>query len=899
MARLQRVIGGLRALLHRQRVEQELDEELREYLEASVEAKVCSGMTPEAARRAARAELGSVDAVKDYTRDVGWETNLEQCRRDVRYAVRTLRKSPVFAAVVILTLTLGIGANTAIFSAVNAIMLRALPVDRPEELVALTALYPSGAEPFSYAGYRRLAADGASFVDVLASSTARREAVVFDQVPETVEVKWVSGNYFTTLGVPTPLGRPLLVSDDLQPPGVAVAVISDAFWARRFGRDQSVVGRSFRLKGVAFTVAGVARRGFTSETPGESVDLWMPLSAQPNAPAWLFKGHSTTWLSVLARLRPGVGLSQARAELEPAYERFRDALAAETDSPDFRESVLASRLRVSEATGGVSRIRNNLSTPLIILLGIVGLVLLAACANLASLMLTRSVVRRHQTAMCLALGAGRLRLVRQGMMEALLLAALGGAGGFLAAIWGTSALSSMLASVLPVVLDISPDTRVMTFAAAISCATAVLFGLLPTLWATKRDPLDALKAGGGGRGASRIPFGRTLVVTQIAVSLVLLVAAGLFVRSLMRLENVDLGFDPNQLLLLQVNAQADQSTPPETRRQLYQQLLDRAASVPGVIGASASFSGVLSTETWRNVMAVEGFTPLDGRPLRTFVNAVTPRYFDVLRMPVARGRSFTDADRADVSQVAIVNDAFARQYFGGADPIGRRVGLCKSEACSPSSARMMEIVGVTEDAKYSDLRQAAPPIVYVPFMQVDGSLREIQVRIAGGASASASTLYRALSEVDRRLSIVGMVTADERVAASMATQNMVAKVSSIFGLLALALAAVGLYGLISYMTTQRRQEIGIRMALGASKSEVRRLVLGNTARLVAVGVGLGTPAALALAGLLSGVLYQVEPYDPIVFALGLGVLAAVTMTAGYLPARRAARVNPIKALRTE
>jgi predicted permease len=596
-----------------------------------------------------------------------------------------------------------------------------------------------------------------------------------------------------------------------------------------------------------------------------------------------------------------VGLAQARAGLEPVYARVRDDVAAATDSAEFRRSVQESRLGVSEASGGVSRIRDNLTAPLMILVGIVGLVLLVTCANVANLMLTRSVARRRELALCLALGAGRWRIIRQGMVEALLLAALGGIGGFLVAIWGTPVLSSLLSGVLPVVLDISPDKNVLLFAGLLSCGTAVLFGLLPTLSATRPDPLGVLKSGwAAGRGRSRIPFGRTLVVTQIAVSLVLLVAAGLFVRSLTKLKDVNLGFDPNQVVLFRVSPPADQQPiSAETRRQLYRQLLERAVSVRGVEAASAAFSGLLSSETWRNVVTVEGFTPADGHTLRTYVNAVTPTYFDVMRIAVLRGRGFTEDDRQAATDVAIVNNAFVRQFYGGVAPIGRRVGLCSSESCATATTRMMEIVGVAEDATYSNLRVAAPPIVYVPYTQVERNLRELQVRTTGEVSAVAPTVFRALADVDRRLAIVAMTTADDRVAASLATENMVAKLSSIFGLVALALAAVGLSGLVAYTTAHRAQEIGVRMALGAGGREVRRLVLGNTMRLVALGAGIGIPMALALARLLSALLYQVEPYDPVVLSVSLGVLVGVTLVAGYLPAQRAARIDPITALRAE
>ena len=900
MARLERLIGGITALFSRRRLEQELDEELRAYLETSIEEKVRAGMPREEAVRAARIEAGSLEAAKDYTRDVGWETRLEGVWRDVGYAARTLRRSPSFTAVAVLTLALGIGANTAIFSAVNAIMLRQLPVERPEEMVSLAAVYKNGVDPvFSYAAYRRIAADGAPFVDAIAASTLRREAITVDGPPEPVGLKWVSGNYFSTLGVAAAVGRTLLASDDPSPPGAPVAVLSDAYWARRFGRDPTVVGRSFRLKATTFVIVGIAPRGFWGDSAGEAVDLWTPLSAQPGAPSWLWSGHSTTWLRIVGRRRPGISLAQARAGLEPVYQRIRDDIAAGTDSQEFRLSVLESRLAVSDGSRGSSRVRDNLSAPLLVLMAIVGLVLVVACANLANLMLARAATRRRETAVCLAIGAGRSRLVRQGMAEASLIAAFGGLAGLLLAVWGASVLEAMISGALPIALDISPDTRVLAFAVVTSCATAVVFGLFPALRATRIDPLAALKGGGGAGGIKGIPLGRTLVVTQIAVSMVLLVAAGLFVRSLLKIRDIEPGFDPDGVLIFRMTPPVDQPPMPvEARRILYRELLARAAGVPGVEGASGAFSGVLSAETWGNAVSIEGFVPGAGVTPRTYANSVTPRYFDVMRIALLRGRGFTDGDHDTATKVAVVNETFARQFFGDADPIGKRVGFCSSSPCGSPKA-WMQIVGMTEDVKHVDLREESRPMLYVPFTQVDQNLRELEVRTAGDPAAVATAIYRALAAVDRRVAIVEMIQARDRVHASMVAERLIAKLSAAFGGLALALAGVGLYGLIAYATAQRTGEIGIRLALGAQGRDLRRLVLRDTLRLVAPGVAIGIPAALTGARLLSSQLYQVGPSDPIAVALSLGALSLVAFVAGYLPARRATGVDPADALRAQ
>jgi predicted permease len=481
----------------------------------------------------------------------------------------------------------------------------------------------------------------------------------------------------------------------------------------------------------------------------------------------------------------------------------------------------------------------------------------------------------------------------------LLLAVFGGLGGVILARWGSSALEAMVSGALPVALDVSPDGRVLAFAAITTCATVLAFGALPALRGTRIDPVDALKASNAAAGGPRrTRLARALVGGQIAVSVVLLVLAGLFVRSLIGLQRIDTGFDPADVILLRVALPARGELTPDLKRSLYRHLLERAENVPGVLGASASFTGVMSSETWRNVIAVEGFAPPAGVTPRSFANAVTGGYFSVMGIAVLRGRGFTDADRETTGRVAVVNDTFARQFFAASNPVGTRVQLCSSESCGAPDA-MMTIVGVVEDAKYTDLREPPRPMLYVPFTQATQNLSELQVRTSGDPAAVAATLHRALAAADPRLTIVGMIEARDQVDASLIGERLIARLSATFGLLAAALAAVGLYGLVAYVTVQRTGEIGIRVALGATRSDVRRLVLRDAVTLLAAGLLIGVPIAMAGARLIASQLYEVAPTDALVFGSALATIAGAALVAGYLPARRAVRLDPATALRRE
>ena len=887
----------IRGLVRRSSRERDLRDEIDAHLSLLAEDEMRRGAAPHEARLAARRNFGGVEQIAETYRDQRGLPFFETLAQDARFGLRALRKNPAFAATAILTLALGIGANTAIFSLVDALMLRQLPVLRPHELVRLQTIGPRGTDDnFSYAAFQQFKEGGAKVADVFAANATRSIRASVDGETELVNRKSVSGNYFAVLGVRAATGRTLAAADDTIGASPAVAVISHRYWTRRFGQDPRAIGRTMTIGPTVFTIAGVAPAGFLGETVGEAPDIFTPLTVQPEAPSFLWTGHSTTWLRLIARQRPGITVEQTKAALEPIFTDITREIAAATKIASFRNQALQSRLGVDEASRGYSPVRERLADPLYVLMAVVGLVLLIACANVANLLLARSAARAREISLRIALGAGRLRLVRQLLVEALILSTLGGALGLLVGLWGAGSLIAVAAATpLPLRLDIGLDMRMLAFTAFVSFTTAIVFGLLPALRSAMPNLVPALKdASALTSRTTRFRLGKSLVVGQIALSLVLLVGAGLFVRSLMNLKSIDLGFNPDRVLVLRVDGPSGGSKVPlEERRNIYARLIERAESIPGVRGASLSFSCLFCGSTWGNRITVEGHVAPPDEPARTFANAITPRYFEVMGMRMLRGRSFTEGDRASAPPVAIVNETFARRFFNDPAAIGRRAGL------GAPAKIMMEIVGVVSDAKYTNIRESAAPMLYVPFMQYDGQLGEMQVRTAADPAGVTSQLRRELGAVDARVAVVGALEMQDQIDTSLIAETLIAKLSSLFGLLALLLSAVGLYGVVAYMSAQRTLEIGIRMALGAGNRSVVWLVLRQVLGMVLAGMLVGAPVAFFASRLVGNQLYGMTPHDPIAIVLAITVLSTVALVAGCIPARKASKVNPIVALRAE
>ncbi len=889
-------------LFHRARREQELAEELDAYLELLIEQKISEGLAPEEARRAALLELGGKQQVKEQVREVRVGHQLATCCQDLRYALRMLRRNPGFAAVAVLTLALGIGANTAIFSVINILLLRPLPVKDPEELALLATVNHNGpAYNFSYPLYKLLRDDSRSFTGLFAATdVSKRRMTAGGTGAEFIRAQEVSGNFFAALGVSAALGRTLTPEDDRvgQP---SVVVISHSFWQRRFGADPAVIGKTITFDDLPTTIVGVTPPGFFGYQPGEHPDLWGPVQVR-----WekLLKHEGRSFLHLMGRLPASANRRQAQAELDIIFQRHLASLkwaAANWDESD-RRAFFERQLEVQPGAAGYTDLRRQFRRSLWLLMTAVGLVLLIVCANVASLLLARAAARQHEFTMRSALGAGRLRLVRQLLTESLLLTALGGGLGLLLAQWGTRALLIFMRLEADAIsFSVAPDARVLVFTLAVSALTGLLFGLAPALRSSRLDLASALKRtlGSVTGDASRQRLNQALVVTQVALSLALLVGAGLFVRTLEKLKATDAGFNRENVVVFNLDFTRNLDN---TRRvTLYKELLHRLETMPGVRAAGMSSDFLLGQQCCdRNIIIAEGYAAGPGDELDCNQFEISRRFFETIGTPLVRGRGFGPQDEgsvgsanADAPRPAIINQAMALRYFGAANPLGRRF-------YSPSHPeRKFEIVGVVKDVRYRSLREPSSPAFYLPFLRERGVEISFALRTTSDTGALTGSLRRVAREVDPAMQARDVRSLDEVVNTSLHQEHVLAQLGGFFSLFALALACLGLYGVLSFSVVQRTKEIGVRMALGADRRDVLWLVLRDALRLVLLGVALGLPAALAVTRLVSSQLFGISAADPVALGLATLVLLALAAVAGYLPARRATRVDPLVALRYE
>jgi len=858
---------------------------------------------------------------------------VETLWQDIRFGARILARNPAFALLTVLTLALAVGANTSIFSVLDAVLLRSLPVHDPSSLVVLTDPDSHGSSYGSDIGERSLLAwsefeflrdHNEVFSSMLASDSAlASRAVVIGgpssapaaspsaapgQQVETATFRLVSGNYFSTLGVQPILGRGFSPEMDRSPGGAPYAVISYAWWNQRFGLDPAILGKTIRVRQTTLEIIGVAPPGFFGETVGDFPDVWLPAVMQ----GAIYPGidrltpapgitNQYMWLQVLARLKPGVSLAQAGAGINLTFRHEIEQALTAKGAPDYRQRAFLQRITLRPGARGASTIHADYGHPLKILMALVALVLLIACANLANLLLARGAARQKEFAVRMAIGSGRLRLVRQLVTECSLLALLGGAAGFLFSRWAAPLLVSLAAGTGPgssvIDLDLTPDLRVALFTISVTLLTVFLFGLLPAARAVRLDTLPVLRAAASGsaQGQRRIPAGRLLVVAQVSISVIMLTACGLFLRSLQQLRGVDLGYNRDNLLMFRLDAAAAGHSD-NSRVAFFRDVLDKIRALPGVRVATLSSNGLFQHSESADPVTVEGYTPQPGDDRHALMDHVGPGYFSALGIPILAGREITAQDDAPSRRVCVINRAFADKYFHASNPLGKII-----RDTYPGNPGDAVVVGVVADSRGNSLRQGLHPRVYFPFFHEMWlhTNAGFEVRTFADPAAVSREIRNAIAAAAPAHPAINISTLNALVDESLSTDLFVTQLSGVLALLALVLAGIGLYGLMAYTVSRRTREIGIRMALGARRQTVLWMVLRETMILIAVGFAVGVPAAVAGSLLLRSLLFGVGAGDPLALGGSMFILAAIAALAGFLPARRAARVDPMVALRYE
>jgi predicted permease len=847
--------------------EERLDRELRFHVDEQVRAHVAQGASEEEARRRVRQEFGGLEAVKDACRDVRADAWLADAGRDLRYAVRSLCRAPGFAAVAILTLALGIGADTAVFTLVHRVLVASLPVTRPEELFVVARQNPEGGgrAGFPHAVVRELEASGA-FAGVLARGGSERVTVGTPTGGEPALGELVSGRYFEVLGVRPHLGRLLAPSDDVAPGAHPVVVLSYRYWRSRFGGDPAVVGTALHLGGHPMTVVGVSPPGFDGLDPGQAVDLRVPLSMYAQLRRIAPRPQGPSDLDVVVRVAPGAVLVETE---ERASAILRHALPAASPA-----RVAPERIELLPAARGFGRTRQQLRTSLLAAMSITAALLLAACLSLTNLLVARTAARRQELSVRRALGAGRGRIARQLLVESALLSACGGVVGALLAVAGTPALLRFASgSGLHLDQPTGPSTGVVAFHVATSVVCGLLIGAAQVLAVRRERPASA-----------RV---RTILVAlQVALSVVVLAAAGLFLQTVRALRGADLGFRADRLLVMALSPQnagrSDAQALP-----FFRAVRERVAAVPGVEGVTLGTVRALSGSVWRAGITVDGGAPPDAPPPSR--DAVGPGYFRTLGMPLLAGRDFTPDDDRSAPKVAIVNESFARFYFPGQDVLGRRIGVAGTDHT---------IVGVARDAKYAHVRESTPRFWYVPYeQQPNVKYLDLYVRTAGDPERLGDAVRAAIASVDREVALFNVRTQQAQVEEVLRPERMLAALAAAFGIASAGLAGLGLYGVLAFAVRQRRREIGIRLALGARRAGVVGLIVREAALFVGLGLLAGVPAAAALGRSAQGLLFGVTPLDLASLAGAALAMAGVSACAAAAPACRAVRADPMAALR--
>ena len=906
------LIRGIRVLGNRRTADQEIADEVSHYMEESESALIAEGLSPEEARRAARLELGSATAIREQVRGYGWENTMGGILADLKFAFRTLRRSPLFTLIAVLSLALGIGANTAIFSLTDQLLLRLLPVKDPDSLVMLSQRGSNmggsdGERANSYPLYQDYQRRAEPFAEVFCQKVSEGVALTLDGQTELVTAEMVSGNYFSALGVKPALGRVFNSREDDQLyKGHPVVALSYDYWITRFAGDRNVVGKKVLVNSYPMTIVGVSAPGFSGVDPARSPKIRVPIQMLPIVnPGWepTISFRRLRWLRVFARLKPGYTVESAQASLQVLFTQIRQYEATLPEAKGWpakeRERFLKATVVVEKAATGYSQLRNSFSKALVVLMCMVGVVLLIACANVASLLIARAVARQREIAVRLSVGASQSQLIRQLLVESLVLAMAGGLLGILLAVWITKGLLSLLPTGNAVLmLSAAPNGRILLFNIALSLLTGLIFGIAPAFRSTRLDLWGTLKdAAGSVAGTSgAVRFRKVLVTAQVALSFLLLFGAGLFVKSLQNLRDTDSGFtNIEHLVSFRVDPRLNGYNLQRVKR-FHQELLENISLLPGVQSAGYARAAVLTGGAWGDGMLVEGHVAKEGENTDAMINFVSPGYFRTMGVPLLEGRDFDERDIRGTKPVCIVNRTFAEHYFPGRRAIGWHVG---SEILRGGKTDM-EIVGVAQNALYNGPREGSRRQVFFAEPQ-EGYLsgQTFYVRTNLDTNQMFGAIRQAVKKLDPQVAASEVRTLDSQLDQRLLTERLIAMMSAGFGALATLLASIGLYGVMAFVVVRRTKEIGVRLALGALRGSVVWLVMKEVLLLLAFGLAVGIPAALALGRYISAQLYGVQENDPWVAGIAVILLSLIAAMAGLVPARRASRIDPLHALRYE